>query len=326
MTNPAPDPATPRWKVSVVLLTKDPDGRFARLLDAVRRQDAEAEVELVVVDSGSRQPLDELADRFGAALHHIPPEEFGHGRTRNQASRLTSGDVLVFLSQDAVPLGGRWLTHLLDPLRSDLRVGAVYGRQVPYPRTPPDEQAFYAYFYPNRPARLDLAGDATVPYVDTAFLSDVNAAVRRAVWEQIPFSDDVPWAEDKDFAFNALAAGHALCYQPAAAVYHSHGYTLRSLFTRRYRDGVAYSQVAARHARVLKGTGGALGNVAAAGRFLGSKTRFLIKSGQATHLPYTAVYDLVFFAAFGLGALRSRSDRAKSARGSAACARRSVSG
>ncbi len=48
---------------------------------------AQGDVELVVVDSGSRTARRTLARAAGAELIEIPPEEFGHGRTRNLARR-----------------------------------------------------------------------------------------------------------------------------------------------------------------------------------------------------------------------------------------------
>jgi rhamnosyltransferase len=50
---------------------------------------------------------------------------------------------------------------------------------------------------------------------------NVCSAVRRSVWESIPFPA-VAFGEDLAWAKSALCAGHAIAYEPRAAVMHSH--------------------------------------------------------------------------------------------------------
>ena len=94
--------------VSVVIPVKDAGPLFERVLDGVRSQ---GPVELVVIDSGSRDRSPELARAAGAEVIEIPPEQFGHGRTRNLGAERSSGDLIAFLTQDAVPVEG-WLDAL----------------------------------------------------------------------------------------------------------------------------------------------------------------------------------------------------------------------
>src|SRR5690242_6873443 len=107
----------PRPVISVLILTKDPDQRLYCLLESTRGQVVEADVEIVMVDSGSRTPLDGLAREFGAVLLSVPAESFAHGRTRNQAAEISKGEYIVFISQDAVPCGRSWLASLLFRIR-----------------------------------------------------------------------------------------------------------------------------------------------------------------------------------------------------------------
>ena len=117
--------------ISVLIPTKNGGLPFVRCLQGIRSQDVRDEVEIVVVDSGSTDGSVDQARAHGARVHEIPPSEFVHGATRNLAARISSGDTLVFTSQDAIPADESWLRLLTSPL-ADPEVAAVYGRQLPH--------------------------------------------------------------------------------------------------------------------------------------------------------------------------------------------------
>src|SRR3954471_20450010 len=113
--------------ISVVIPVKDGGGDLVRCLDRLAAQQVDEDVEIVVVDSGSRDGSVAVARGRGARVHEIPPAEFNHGATRNLGARLAGGDVLVFTSQDAYAADEHWLARLVAPL-ADERVGGAYGR------------------------------------------------------------------------------------------------------------------------------------------------------------------------------------------------------
>jgi glycosyltransferase involved in cell wall biosynthesis len=213
--------------VSVVIPVKDAGPLFERVLDGVR---AQGELELLVIDSGSSDGSGELARAAGAELIEIAPGEFGHGRTRNLGAERASGDLIAFLTQDAVPLPG-WLEAMRRSFGLADRVGAVYGPHLPLEDTSPmiarELTEFFATFSANGQPVVQRRGDPV-------FLSNVNACYARACWEQIRFPD-VDYAEDQAFAVAMLEAGWAKVYDPAAAVLHAHDYGPFE-FMRRYFD------------------------------------------------------------------------------------------
>ncbi|MCW2991206.1 MAG: hypothetical protein JWM73_1800 [Solirubrobacterales bacterium] len=204
--------------LSVVIPVKDGSRYLAEVLAAVGEEAPEAE--LLVVDSGSRDGSVEIARRAGARVHEIAPEEFGHGRTRNLATELTGGDVIAFLTQDATPAPG-WRAALLAPF-ADPAVGVVLGPQRPRPGTPPMVARELEWFF----AHLE-AGD---PYV-----SNVNAAYRRACWEQIRFRD-VSYAEDQAFGRDLLESDWRKVLAPQAVVLHSHDYGILGAWRRAFDE------------------------------------------------------------------------------------------
>ena len=229
--------------VSVVIPVKDAGPLFERVLDAVR---AQGEVELLVIDSGSRDGSRDLARSAGAELIEIPAAEFGHGRTRNLGAERSSGELVAFLTQDAVPSEG-WLDALREAFDLDPRVGAAFGPHLPFEDTSPmiarELTEFFGGFAPDGRPALHRRGDLT-------FLSNVNAAYARECWAEIRFPD-VAYAEDQAFGQAMLEAGWVKAYHPGAAVLHAHDYGPVE-FMKRYFDEYRGLRQASGHVEPLR--------------------------------------------------------------------------
>lgn len=214
--------------VSVVVPVKD----GARYLDELLRAvgDQGEDVEVLVIDSGSSDGSVAIARAAGAQVLQIPPQEFGHGRTRNLGAERTSGELICFLTQDATPAPG-WLDAYREAFELSDRVGAAYGPHLPRATTSPmiarELTEFFATFSPNGSPAIQRGGDP-------AFLTNVNACYLRACWEALRF-DDLPYSEDHAFGRAMLAAGWEKVYHPGAAVLHAHDYGPVD-FMRRYFD------------------------------------------------------------------------------------------
>ena len=216
-----------RLTVSVIIPVKNGEEYLAELLSALEPEGAD---EVLVIDSGSSDGSVEIARRSGATLLEISPEEFGHGRTRNLGAQRTSGDLICFVTQDAIPLPG-WLAAYREAFALAPRVGAAYGPHVPRPEASPmiarELEEFFASFSPGGRPVVQRQGDPT-------FLSNVNACYSRVCWEQLRFRN-VAYAEDQAFGADLLDAGWSKVYHPGAAVFHSHDYGFVD-FMRRYFD------------------------------------------------------------------------------------------
>src|SRR4051794_18367893 len=183
--------------VSVVVPVKDGARYLRELLDAVfaQRDAAPAGLDVLVVDSGSRDRSVAIARAAGATVLEIDPATFGHGRTRNLGAERTTGDVIAFLTQDATPVPG-WLAGLLSGFDLADDVGAVYGPHRARADTSPmiarELDAFFATHAGPDGGPSVQRGD------DSAWLSNVNAAYLRDCWSAIRFPD-VPYSEDQGF-------------------------------------------------------------------------------------------------------------------------------
>jgi rhamnosyltransferase len=147
-----------------------------------------------------------------------------------------------------------------------------------------------------------LAPGADLTFESTLF-SNVNAAIPRAVLERYPFRDDLTMSEDQEWSRRVLRDGHALVYEPLAAVRHSHAYTIGSAFRRFFDSGVS-----AEHAYVDNDESRAALR-RAGGRYAREELSWLWRTGRRRWIPYTVVYELGKFAGLQLGLRHHRLPR-----------------
>ncbi len=69
------------------------------------------------------------------------------------------------------------------------------------------------------------------------------SAIRRSVWERMPFNEDLQYSEDIDWTWRARGLGYQIRYVPDAMVMHSHNYTLRQFYKRQFGEGQADARI-----------------------------------------------------------------------------------
>src|SRR6185436_2908549 len=198
------DPAAAARHVSVVTVAI-PVLNGARYLDevlaAVRAQRIDRELEILIVDSGSTDGSLEIARRHGAVVHEIERSEFSHGGTRNRMMGLARGDHVAFLTQDATPADEHWLAALLEGFEQADDVAAVFGPHDARPDArhmiKSEMERFFAGWGNGATEvevlRLDRSPEGIEAYRSfpgqLSFLSDVNCAIARWAWEQVPYRE-----------------------------------------------------------------------------------------------------------------------------------------
>src|SRR5688572_10545956 len=95
-------------KVSIVIPTKNAGTLFRDTLHALKTQEYEDQIEIILIDSGSTDDTIQVAYEYGIKVKSIIPDEFNHGLTRNLGIEMATGEVIVLMSQDAVP-GDKYL-------------------------------------------------------------------------------------------------------------------------------------------------------------------------------------------------------------------------
>ncbi|MBR9829733.1 MAG: glycosyltransferase family 2 protein [Oceanospirillales bacterium] len=200
-----------------------------------------AERELLFVDSSSIDGTAAMVSEagFGRVLN-IDSCEFDHGGTRAWAAQQVDAEVVVFLTQDALPVSVDDIDRLVSAFDDPL-VAAAYGRQLPYEDCHLFGRHLRQFNYGERSYVRGL--EDTAEYgIKTAFLSNSFAAYRRLSLEQIDwFKNGLILGEDNYAGGRLLLAGHRLAYVAEAEVYHSHSYTVWQEFKRYFDIGVFHA-------------------------------------------------------------------------------------
>jgi len=276
--------------VSIILLTKNGEQYLRSVLDGLYRQREIDHAEVIVIDSGSTDATLSIASHYPVRLTRIAPEEFGHGKTRNLGARLAHGKFLVFLPQDATPVGAAWLESLLRPF-DDPAVAGVYGRQVARDDASAMEAFFLETTYPLRPEtrRLDSARAASLAQ---CFFSTVGGAIRASLWKLHPFDESVIMSEDQAWSKQVMLAGHAIAYQPEAEMLHSHGYGIAGVFRRNFDSGFSVRQIFCGETGI---------SFAQALSRLAREALFVLRSGRAGDVLRFPLYEAARHLGFWLG-------------------------
>lgn len=227
-------------KIDVIIPTYKPDEKFEKNMRMLRRQTLQPDRVLVINTEESLFSSEEFYKLPQGELLHISKAEFDHGGTRNRAAALCDGDVIVLLTQDAIPADEHLLEKLTEPFRNP-EVCAVYGRQMADWKDNPLEAYTRIFNYPKE-SRVKSKEDLPVLGIKTFFCSNVCAAYRKSVYDALGgFPVHTIFNEDMIYASRLIEAGKKIAYAAEAKVWHWHNYTAWEQLKRNF--DLAVSQV-----------------------------------------------------------------------------------
>ncbi len=215
---------TPR--VGIIMRSKNSAWVIDQALAALYAQHY-TDFQLLVVDSGSTDATLSMVAAYPCSVEHIPATDYYPGAVLNRAIEALSQELIVFVNSDAVLLSPESLGRLVAALERPDTV-AAFGRQLPRPEADGWVRRDYAVSFP--------ASDEAPPWMT---LSLPFAGIRRSAWMKHRFYTDAWGSEDTEWGLWARREGLRVRYVPDALVMHSHNYTLRQLYGRRYIEGEA---------------------------------------------------------------------------------------
>jgi Glycosyltransferases, probably involved in cell wall biogenesis len=222
--------------LSVIIPTRNAAKEIGTLLIKLFEQSYPIQ-ELIVVDSESSDDTTKICKNFDSVrLIEIKKSEFDHGKTRDMAFRQSTGDVVIFMTQDAVPANKDFISNLIKPL-SDDKVAVSTGRQLPKSDASKMEELIRLFNYPDK-SSIRSASDIPTMGIKAFFCSDVCAAYKRDIYLDLGgFDYPIKTNEDMFFAAKVLSSGYCVAYAADAEVFHSHNFTLKQQYDRNFIQG-----------------------------------------------------------------------------------------
>lgn len=209
-----PSTTTKNPLVSIVMRSFNEGWALKETLPALAAQDFPSH-ELIVIDSGSTDDSVALIQAAHPAhFIQIKSSDYNPSRVMNQGMTLAKSDTVIFLNADATPQGPHWLRPLYDALQNP-QTAAAFSRQIPRP----DCQGVFAHDYDR------CFGERRESASWDHFFSMVSSGLRRDIWQQRGFREDLQYAEDDEYTRWCTAQGYQIAYVPESVAMHSHNYT-----------------------------------------------------------------------------------------------------
>ena len=239
--------------VDVIIPTYKPDEKFRKLVEMLEKQTVPVNKIIVINTEEKYMEAFCIGSRFLAehkklSIHHISRKEFDHGKSRNLGAKKSEADIIVFMTQDAVPENEYLLEKLIAPL-ADENVACSYARQLPADDSTMTEQLTREFNYPAE-SKVKSKEDLKELGIKTYFCSNVCCAYNAKIFKELQgFINHTIFNEDMIYAAKVIANGYKIAYAADAEVIHSHNYTAVQQFHRNFDLGVSQAD----HPEIFEG-------------------------------------------------------------------------
>jgi GT2 family glycosyltransferase len=212
--------------VSIIVPTFNGASRIERCLRALSQQTTALEKEILVVNDGSTDHIQEVVERF-SGVRLITQNNAGPAAARNRGAREAEGAIILFTDDDCVP-ELNWLDAMIEPFADHEVIGT---KGVYRTRQKEIVARFVQIEYEDR-YRL-MADFDHIDFIDT-----YSAAFRRDRFLESGGYDTsfpVACAEDVELSYRMSARGWKMKFAPKAIVYHTHPATLMQYLRKKYK-------------------------------------------------------------------------------------------
>ena len=227
--------------ISVVIPTFNAGAEFKWLLRKLQTQRGLENLEVVIVDSGSTDKTVQWAREAGCTVVEITQAEFTHSHARNLGAANANSDYVLFMVQDAYPVGDYWAYGMLRYLLDHADSGLVAASCSEYPRSDSDMMydsminIHYRFLGCDEQDRIgDFQGGDHMALRSRGQLSDVACLISRKMFGQYGYQGD--YAEDLDLGIRLIKDGHKVAMLASVKVVHSHNRAAFYYLKRSYVD------------------------------------------------------------------------------------------
>lgn len=216
---------------SIIVRAYNEEKHIGRLMQGILEQTIKS-VQVILVDSGSTDKTREIAAQYPVEIVQIRPQDFTFGRSLNLGISHAEADLIVMASAHVYPVYPDWLETLLASFENE-KMGLSYGKQRGGETTHFSEKQIFLNLYP----------DQSVTGQNHPFCNNANAAIRRSLWEQHAYDENLTGLEDLEWGKWAQEQGFGISYCADAEVIHVHNETLSGTFNRYKREAMAFKAI-----------------------------------------------------------------------------------
>ena len=229
-------------KVDVIIPVYHPGKEFSVLLERLTEQTA-AIHRIIAMNTEENYWNKELEQKYPLLeVHHLKKSEFDHGGTRAWAAELSDAEIMVFMTQDAVPVDRNLIENLVKALEKEKMIAAAYARQLPNEMCSFAERYTRSFNYPEK-SYVRTQKDLSLYGIKTFFCSNVCAAYKKEIYQELGgFVRKTIFNEDMIYAGKLIQMGYGIAYAADAKVIHSHNYSCMQQFHRNFDLGVSQAE------------------------------------------------------------------------------------
>lgn len=231
-----------KYVADVIIPTYKPGTSLNKLIKKIATQHYGVN-NIILVNTEESEFNDEVVGEYdNVEIHHISKTEFNHGLTRNYGVSFSKADIVIFMTQDAMPVDKYLIDELLRPFE-DGDVYLTYARQLPNKKCNYVEKYIRSFNYPDEDI-VKSKDDIERMGIKTIFCSDVCSAYRRDKFIELGMFPKTNFNEDTFFAYKVINAGKKVYYASSATVIHSHNYSYIQQFKRNFEIGKSQKEFA----------------------------------------------------------------------------------
>ncbi len=220
-------------EVDVLIPVYRPDGKLTELLKRLKMQNYPIHRVILMNTEEKHFPAELTGIWDRVEVYHLAKEEFDHGRSRTRGVRMSTADLVVCMTQDAMPADETLIEELVKPF-DDPEVWAAYARQLPNEDCREVEKYTRSFNYPEQ-SMVKTKEDLDRLGIKTFFCSNVCAAWRREKYLELGgFVKHTIFNEDMILAGTMIKQGGKIAYCAKAKVIHSHNYSAFQQFHRNF--------------------------------------------------------------------------------------------
>lgn len=228
-------------KVDVIIPVYQPTEKLEKMLLALSCQTYKPEhIFLMHTEDGyGLEAAKEICTKIPCKEVEVSKADFDHGGTRNLGIQNSSAEIVICMTQDAIPANALMIEKLVQSFEQDEKIAVSYARQKAGKGCSPVEAYTRRFNYPLESVLKDK-NDLETMGIKTYFCSNVCAAYKRNVYLELGgFEQPVIFNEDMIYAARAIHKGYKIFYAADAVVLHSHHYSGKMQIKRNFDLGVS---------------------------------------------------------------------------------------